>query len=153
MRTPNAFFMVSCILAVSCNSAQNTLYSKNYSKEEKIETLKKHITAKSRIEWAEFMLFDVNMNNRSVPGASGKQYRAVIKVNPKDAHLWVDGKEGWLTSFPHSMEWIELILDDEQKQYMRSMGYFTYHKEEPGMRYTVWVNEENGVIVLEYVEE
>jgi hypothetical protein len=76
----------------------------------------------------------------------------VIKVNPKDALSGLMGR-GWLTSFPHSMEWIELILDDEQKQYMRSMGYFTYHKEEPGMRYTVWVNEENGVIVLEYVEE
>lgn len=153
MKKRRLFSVVSCILLFSCRGVQNTLYSKNYAADEKLQVLTTYIAVKSPIEWTEFSLFDVNMKNNSVPGASSKRYKIVMKVRPGDAHYWIDGKEYWITSFPHKMDWIESILDGERAKYIRSLGYMTYHYEEPGIRYTLWVNADNGVIILEYNED
>jgi len=141
------------IILLSCTNADSTLSSKNYSDHEKINLLQKKIDVKSPIEWTEFELYDVNTNNRSIPGPSNKDYKIVIKIDPKYINLWIKDKQNWITSFPHNNDWKNEILNKEQLSVISNIGYMTYYNEETGYKYTLWVNNENGVILIRFIQE
>lgn len=143
---------VYLFLVMSCANADNTLYSRNYSNSKKISMLHNTIDVKSPIEWTEFKLFDVNKNNRSIPGSSYKDYKIVIKMDPKYIKLWLQDKDLWITSFPHNIDWIKETLKNEQLSELQDLGYMTYYKEESGYKYTLWANNEKGVILISFLQ-
>ena len=91
------------IILVACNPVEknfqtnsnfntNTLSSKNIEDSlQRINILKVEIKAFSELKDAEYELFNVNgfsKSETSLPGASGWDYRFVVKVAPKDVSKW-----------------------------------------------------------------
>ena len=138
---------------VSCSNHNNRIKSKNYSTSQKIAILKEKIELKSPIEWAEFDLYDANGDSASIPGASNKNFKIVIKVDPKFSNAWILGKENWITSFPHNHEWINEILNPDQLAIIKGIGYLTLYNHESGYTYKLWVNQERGIILMWYIQE
>ena len=65
--------------------------SKNYSSPEKrIQVLKNHFNLKSEVIDAEYDIYDVNMNPRSIPGPTDRDYKIIVKINPPDFSKWND---------------------------------------------------------------
>jgi len=143
--------LFSCI-TLSCTGADNTLLSKDYSNNDKINLIKQKIETKSPIEWTEFKLFDVNTNSRSIPGPSNKDYKIVLKVNPQYIDLWIKDKQKLITSYPHKNNWINEVLSQKQLSEIKEIGYMTYYKKEAGYEYTLWVNNEHGIIIIRFIQ-
>lgn len=141
------------VFIVSCANSGPVLTSKNSNNEERIKVLKQEIAVKSTIEWTEFELFDVNRNDRNVPGASNKDYQIIIKTYPDKIENWTKDKQNWITSFPHDYQWIYSILTEKEKTIVPKSGYITYYKEKNGGKYTLWVNKESGIILIRYIQE
>lgn len=142
---------VACLF--SCTNISLVLYSSDYSQEKCLEIVSEKMDVKSKINWVEFKLFDVNGNNRSVPGASGKDYKIVICVDKNDTKKWIAGKENWITSFPYSIEWINEIRNEERIAEIKELPYAIYHNKNDGFEYTLYANEENGILLIKYTEE
>jgi len=79
------------VILLSCGDSSSKIESKSYSSPEKrIQILKNHFNLKSEIIDAEYDIYDVNMNPRSIPGATDRDYKIIVKINPSDFSKWND---------------------------------------------------------------
>lgn len=145
--------LLCTMIFLSCTKSDNRLSSKNYSDTEKIKIIKEKIEVKSPIEWTEFELFDVNGDARSIPGPSSKDYKIVIKVHPDFIAEWTKNKQGWITPTQLGNDWKYNILNKEQLSAISNVNYTTYYKEDSGCKYTLWINNERGIVIIRYSQE
>lgn len=98
---------MSCIILFSC-SGKNRIRSIEYSASDKrIAVLSELITMKSAVIDAAFDLYNVNMNPRTIPGATDIDYKVVILVSPENVAAWSVGKS--LSSLSHDTSWVHLL--------------------------------------------
>ena len=146
-----AVYILLVLLLGACDS-QSKLSSVNYPDDKKIELIKSKIAAYSDIKWAEFSLYDVNNNDFLIPGASNKDYKIVISVDKKDIRKWIENKQSLMASMPISNEWISEILSKEKYNELIKLPYTIYSEEKDGYNYTLFVNEEHGIILMRFIQ-
>ena len=77
---------------MGCSENNNTINSKELSKEERIKTLSENINIHSEILDAEYNLFKTggfnNRNSSESLGPTDYYYQYVVKVKPDDVVLW-----------------------------------------------------------------
>lgn len=151
MKRIYAFALIS-LLFFSCGETRNGINSKGQQTDKKVQVLKLFIKIKSPIKDAEFQLYDVNHNGNSIPGASDKNYKIILFVEPKDVSLWMNDKKNLITSYPHSLKWLKEIVDEKNYLVLTGYGYSTYYLKENGAEMIYWVNEEKGIIIIRYVQ-
>ena len=87
-------FLAVLLLSVSligCSESNNTINSKELSKEERIKTLSENINVHSEVLDAEYNLFKTggfSKSNRLAP--TDYDYRYVVKVKPSEIALWTE---------------------------------------------------------------
>ena len=146
-----AVYILLVLLLGACDS-QSKLSSVNYPDDKKIELIKSKIAAHSDIKWAEFSLYDVNNNDFLIPGASNKDYKIVISVDKKDIRKWIENKQNLMTAVPISNEWISEVLSKEKYSELIKLPYTIYSEEKDGYNYTLFVNEEHGIILMRFIQ-
>ena len=146
-----AVYILLVLLLGACDT-QSTLYSVNYPDDKKIELIKSKVVAYSDIKWAEFSLYDVNNNDFLIPGASNKDYKIVISVDKKNIRKWLENKQNLITSVPISNEWISEVLSKEKYNELIKLPYTIYSEEKDGYNYTLFVNEEHGIILIRFIQ-
>jgi hypothetical protein len=136
-----------------CSNTQIT-HSRGLALPVRIQELGKAIKLKSAILGTEFVLYDAN-GSGSIPGASSKDYKVFIRLNPGDIHLWTADKQNWITSFPKDHDWLEKLVPDDPaiSREFESAGYTTYFKAEGGYEYTLWASEKAGILLLRYIQK
>src|SRR4051812_17280691 len=102
------------ILILSCNNKSNVVESKGLSVGKKVEVLESFIKVKSKVKDAEFKFYDVNRNNRSIPGPSDKDYKAIIYLNPNEVALWTAGKSKQEDISHSGFEWLSDLVSQDQ---------------------------------------
>ena len=146
-----AVYILLVLLLGACDS-QSKLSSVNYPDDKKIELIKSKIAAYSDIKWVEFSLYDVNNNEFLIPGASNKDYKIVISVDKEDIRKWLENKQNLMTSVPISNEWISEVLPKEKYNELIKLPYTIYSDEKDGYNYTLFVNEEHGIILIRFIQ-
>ena len=146
-----AVYILLVLLLGACDT-QSTLSSVNYPDDKKIELIKSKVVAYSDIKWAEFSLYDVNNNDFLIPGASNKDYKIVISVDKEDIRKWLENKQNLMTSVPISNEWISEVLSKEKYSELIKLPYTIYSEEKDGYNYTLFVNEEHGIILMRFIQ-
>ena len=141
------------LVFISCMTDQSIIQSSGKTLKAKMEILGNAITIKSDVNDVYFKLYDVNRNSRSILGPTNKDYKICIFVNPSNVDKWVDDKKVWITSFPKNINWINDLSDMSESKMMMKYGFITYYKEENGMKYTIWTNNEKGIILIHYIQE
>lgn len=145
--------LVSILVLSSCLDVSGPVSSEGKSLETKTRELASVMKLHSPLLDASYRLQDANAS-QSLPGASYKAFRVWLKVRPEDVRLWLDGKENWLTSFPHRFGWLgELDLPPGMIGYLESLPYDTYYYASSGSEYTLWVNETEGIILMDYIQQ
>lgn len=134
-------------------SAGQGISSRNVPNEKRAEMLGNHIMIKSAIEWTEFQLYGVNEKFTSLPGDGNKDYKIIIKIKPENINLWLQGKDRWITSFPHSIDWIKDLLNETEYQKISQTGFITYYREGKRSKHIIWANNEKGILLIRYIEE
>ena len=146
-----AVYMLLVLLLGACDT-QSTLSSVNYPDDKKIELIKSKIATHSDIKWVEFSLYDVNNNEFLIPGASNKDYKIVISVDKEDIRKWLENKQNLMTSVPISNEWISEVLSKEKYSELRKLPYTIYSEEKDGYNYTLFINEDHGIILIRFIQ-
>ena len=146
-----AVYILLVLLLGACDT-QSTLSSVNYPDDKKIELIKSKIATHSDIKWVEFSLYDVNNNEFLIPGASNKDYKIVISVDKEDIRKWLENKQNLMTSVPISNEWISEVLPKEKYNELIKLPYTIYSDEKDGYNYTLFVNEEHGIILIRFIQ-
>lgn len=97
MKRPFIAYFLFIFVLYGCaeKNIKDELYSINYgTKEERVNVLKKEITAYSDFENAEFLLHNSNgftFTIHTLLTAGYKDYRYVVKVNPENIDKWLKG--------------------------------------------------------------
>lgn len=139
------------LILSACGGGQ-PVRSQDLPPERRLEELRKAIIIKSEIITADFVLLDANRSGL-IPGASGKDFRIFLKIDPTNMERWTSGKDDWITSFPKDRSWVrDIIRDPTLLEEIEKAQYFTYHKSEKGYDYTLWANREKGFLLIRYVQ-
>lgn len=138
-------FILLCI--VSCESS-NFIESKKYkTKQERIKVLKKYFKLRSEILDARYTIFDVNLNNRSIPGPTSRDFKVIVKIDPANFQKWDEPDN--ITTEPLSYDWAIAILQDNADTTFALSGekihYVSQYKE-------MTIFKETGVVVISIVQ-
>ncbi|MBI9100039.1 MAG: hypothetical protein JEY91_16275 [Spirochaetaceae bacterium] len=124
----NIFIALILLLSffMSCKN-NNLIKSSDYShKEKKIQTLKEYFNLKSEILDTEYEIYDVNMNNRSIPGPTDRDYKVILKIAPDDIMKWHE--PGEISSFPLDYSWATEVLTETGNQNIKLIGSIFQYK-------------------------
>ena len=139
--------MIVSLGGCSETTNSNKLDSDDYNgKQERVEVLIKEIKSFSKIENAEFELFNVNgfSNNRiTVPGASSWDYKFVIRVKPTDVDKWTEGMM-LMYSHDYNDSWMKMIIRERAVDWRTESQPEIYY--EKGDRVVVLVYRNEGII-------
>lgn len=116
------FFLVFILLSViSCADGNKRIESKYVtSAQDRIAVLNKYFTPKTDIQDAYFDVYNVNFNNRSVPGASSWDYKIILLSENTDPDMWTESLVQ--TSFPLDIEWAETLLKENAAEHITLSG-------------------------------
>jgi hypothetical protein len=99
------------LILSSCTSSSNHILSTKYTaKDKKIEILGKYLLIRSNLIDVEFDLYNVNINNRSIPGPTDIDYHIALKVTEDDIEKWLT--DVTITSFPINYAWTDKLIKD-----------------------------------------
>ncbi len=140
-------FLLSIFL-LSAHNSSNTIESKNYnSPEKRIQILKKYFNLKSEIIDAVYEIDDANIDARSVPGATYRNYRIIIKIKKSDFSKWTDPECAPLLHPEY--DWaVHLLKNNSTASFALSgkcEGYSTQNKE-------MFFFRQNGLILIRIVQ-
>ncbi len=113
------FFLLILVLLVSCsknstavNSSSTEMNSSSIvDKEKRISALMSEINEPSEILDAEFLLFNVNgftHSRASLPGASGWDYKFVVRIDSSNIDKWIDNR--FFRSNNFESEWADKLI-------------------------------------------
>ncbi len=114
LRMKKLIMITGIIILFSCNREYvNPVKSSFYkTKEERINSLKNFFHPRSEIKDAEFEIYDVNMNNCSIPGPTDRDYRIAVIMDTVYLDKWKDENMHRAVK-PFNYEWgIELIKNN-----------------------------------------
>ncbi len=135
--------IIFLMMVFSCSNKNHIKSSDIKTTEEKISVLQKLFNLKTEIIDTEFDIFDVILNNRSIPGASSRDYKIIIKVKSENIEKWYEPNN--ITSFPINYEWAEKLLEDSKNEKLKIFGtnyqYKTKNKE-------MIIFKESGLILI-----
>ena len=90
-------------------AGDSTVKSSDYSdRAARIERLAELFVLRSEVIDTAYEIYDVNMNTRSIPGPTDRDYRIILKVDPRFLQLWHD--PDLVTSLSVDYLWAEPIL-------------------------------------------
>lgn len=105
--------LIFCLLLLNCKH-EPRISSKNFpDKNERIETLQKHVKFFSEVENAEFELFNLNGFEESffsTPGATSLDYQFAVKIKPEDIENWKDPDLVQQFNYPKSVKWMDDLI-------------------------------------------
>ena len=138
------FLFVS--LVYSCSNV-NILDSDDlHNSKDRIDTLKKYITAKSDIKDADFKLFNVNgfgsEQRISVPGSSSWDYKFVVKVQKEKVDNWTSGMVK--TKSKSDLEWMEDVIENRKTVWVSNSKPEYYTRK--GEDVTLILYREEGIV-------
>jgi len=149
-------FLVTCLMLalLSCSEEMRTrdhgtrLNSGDYpDKKERLGVFNKFISTHSVIKDVEFDLFNVNGfgETRSIPGASSRCYRYVVKIDPADVGAWCDFLQPVILDT--SFAWQNLLVSMRKEQWAckSTPQYFIAKGKDP--------NKVQGFVVIVYKPE
>lgn len=138
-------FSIVIVLILGCENS-NVIESKNYkSKADKIEALKEYYKIKSEIIDTEYRIFDVNINNRTIPGPTDRNYKIIIKIKLDDFDKWDSPND--ITSIPINYNWaIELLEGNENFDLSGVNVHYTNKNRD------MIIFKETGVVLISYVQ-
>lgn len=97
-------------IVIGCTSS-TLVESRNYSSSAKrINVLKRYFKTRSDILDTVFKIYDVNMNTRSIPGPTDRDYQIILKIDPKEIDTWHEPQS--VTSFPFEYDWAFALLKE-----------------------------------------
>jgi len=87
-------FYLFLLLFLSCSSFSSTSNthidsSHLFTKEKRIKELSKYFILRTAILNTHFFINDVNLNSRTVPGATYRDYRIAIKIDKQHIPVWI----------------------------------------------------------------
>ncbi|MBN1525364.1 MAG: hypothetical protein JW904_12825 [Spirochaetales bacterium] len=139
--------VVTGALLSGCPAGSNRVTSREFKTSvERVHALKKYYHPKTGIIDTEFDIFDVNMNaERSIPGASSRDFKLILYVAPGDIDAWIDTTE--ITSFPVDYNWVfdvssRLTLQDLQGAVLTMKSEFR----------SILVLAEKGIVIIRIQE-
>ena len=100
------FFSLICIL--SCGGETVVRSSAYPTAQKRVERLKELFVLRSDVKDAAYEIYDVNMNTRSIPGPTDRDYKIVLKVSLNDLEKWNEPEI--ITSLPQNYDWAEELL-------------------------------------------
>ena len=141
-----AGLLLLVLLITSCDSRTTVKSSDIQSAKNRIKELGKLFVLRSEIIDAEYEIYDVNINNRSIPGPTDRDYRVVLKVKPEDLEKWND-PELSIPSLPLDIKWAEKLASGNQ----------VFDLSGPGMQYSnehkqMTVFQDSGIILIRIVQ-
>lgn len=146
-----------CMVFIACKGNRSTstiLNSYDFENtNDRIEQLSNEITVYSKIQDAEFELFNVNgfSNQRlSVPGASSWDYKIAVRINKSDIAKWTLGMaDTTLSNYDDS--WIKEITNYRKKNWQtKSLPKFYFRK---GVDVRMLVYEPEGIIFKRVINQ
>lgn len=134
------------IILTNCYNNSNRILSKNIDDtDKKIETLKKYFKVRSPILDTEYDIYDVNINNRSIPGPTDRDYKIILKVDTYYLDAWTENEV--VTSFPFKFDWANDLIANKD----------AFDLTGPAMMYsgqnkTMMVYNKTGIILIRIVQ-
>lgn len=147
------FFFITCLISCSIKSNSNILDSDDFSEKQiRIETLLREIKTFSKIDNAEFELFNVNGfsdTRTSVPGATSLDYKFSVKVHPTVIDNWINGFSK--ADLPiEDLEWMNEIIHYRKNEWKTNSTPEYYSKQEGQVILVVF--REEGIIYKRIVK-
>lgn len=142
------FFLLSCGEDIRTRDHGTRLNSKDYpDKEERLTVFNKLLSTHTAIKDVEFDLFNVNGfgDTRSVPGATSRFYRYVVKVDPADVSAWCDFLQPIILDTSFAWQDSLVSLRKEQWACKSTPQYFIAKGKDP--------NRVQGFVVIVYKPE
>ncbi len=129
------------IVLCTCTQSQNHIYSHDFHTSlDRINALKKCFVLRTEIFDTAFDIYDVNMNNRTIPGPTDRDYRIVLKMDSSYIREWI--KDVQITSFPINYDWAKELLKENNFSIGSVSGIFT------GPDKQVIVFQNDGIILF-----
>jgi len=97
----------------SCKTEGNHVNSENLTTPKaRTEAVSKYFNVRTEIKDVEFDIYDVNLNNRSIPGPSDRDYKMAFLLPEGKIDPWLS--DVVVTSFPKDYSWgLELIKGND----------------------------------------
>lgn len=148
--------LFSCSEGIRTRDHGTKLNSKDYpDQKERLEVFNKFIGTHSVIKDVEFDLFNVNGfgDTRSIPGASSRSYRYVVKVDPADVGAWCDFLQPIILDTSFAWQDSLVALHKEQWACKSTPQYFIAKGKDPNkvQGFVVIVYKPEGIIFREVV--
>jgi hypothetical protein len=145
-------FLIILTLTISSCSETTKLDSDDISTaEERVQILNEQIPDVSKINDAEFELFNVNgfstSSGFSVPGASSLDYKFVIKIDTADIGKWKDGMTKF-TPEHYDATWTQEIVKERKENWLTSSlpTYYTRQGLPDGWSTTIIAFYSEGIV-------
>lgn len=138
------YFLLLLVL-LSCKT-DPTIKSSDYKeKEVRIKILSEYFVLKSDPIDAVYNIYDVNINNRSIPGASDRDYKVILKIDKNDLNKWHEPEN--ITSIPINYKWTESLISTVEGFELNGIyrQYTSKNKE-------MIIFEETGIILIRIVQ-
>jgi hypothetical protein len=146
------FLLSSCASGLEKDYTEEQNYLKGLDsdnfrdKHERIEILKAEVKYFSPVLDAEFELFNVNgfnkQRNTSVPGATSRDYKFVVKVDTVDIKKWTNGFVP--DTLKRDEDWTRKIIPDKEQEWMFETTRETFIR--PGENVTMIIYRKEGII-------
>ena len=145
MKSNLLFVLLLCVSIFACGG-ESTVRSSDYKDNAaRIERLGDLFVLRSDVIDAAYEIYDVNLNTRSIPGPTDRDYRIILKVDPRLLEKWHD--PDLINSFPVDYSWADSILStaDGFDLKGKSVQYSGENKQ-------MVIFEETGVVLVRIVQ-
>lgn len=117
--------------------------------------MERFLKLKSPVRRAEFFIYDVNLNNRSIPGPTDRLFQIYLEVLPEHIPSWIADDQGNKTTISYSFEWLRSkdIVDATTYAQLTELHFRTFYHKEPGYMKTMWIHEAKGIVILQYIQD
>ncbi len=90
MKTLTLWHLIFICFLFACSDKNHVSSVGIANCEDRVLELKKYFNLKSNIIDTHFKIYDANLNNRSVPGATSRDYKIALKLDPSLILKWTN---------------------------------------------------------------